>query len=420
MRSYTRGKRRVWIFAVCTVVVGGGVLAWHQGLLPFEITHAETGTLKPSGADEDLGFVDPQDSVELKTLPQAHGTPEDSREFRIRDNIPPQSEPSPASSATDPISRTFESGELASSFEAAPPARGVQLQAPFFTSDTATNGSTTTGNTPPARTRFPPELRNPASIGRPAAVNESPGRLRRPGQKTPETATPPTVAGLAEIDRLIDKEQYLKAHELLSRLYWNQPSARRAIQSRIDQTAYSIYLAPHPHYLTPYVVQPGDNLTGIAKGYNVPWQYLKRLNRISKPSSIRPGQKLKVIKGPFSAVIDLSEFELVIHAHGYFVHRYRVGIGKDGSTPIGTFKVLDKVENPAYFGSDGEVIKADDPRNPVGEYWIDIGNAYGIHGTIDPDSIGKAESRGCIRMANKDIAEVYGLLGLASEVRIQR
>lgn len=36
--------------------------------------------------------------------------------------------------------------------------------------------------------------------------------------------------------------------------------------------------------------------------------------------------------------------------------------------------------------------------------------SYGIHGTIDPDSIGKQSSLGCIRLHTDDIAMVYDML----------
>ena len=69
-------------------------------------------------------------------------------------------------------------------------------------------------------------------------------------------------------------------------------------------------------------------------------------------------------------------------------------------------------KHPTYYSPRGEgVIPADDPKNPLGGYWIGLtgtdGQAvgkesYGIHGTNDPDSIGKQSSMGCIRMPNDD------------------
>jgi L,D-transpeptidase ErfK/SrfK len=103
-----------------------------------------------------------------------------------------------------------------------------------------------------------------------------------------------------------------------------------------------------------------------------------------------------------------------------FITSYRVGLGKDDSTPLGTWKAAGKLKNPAYYSPRGEgIIAADDPKNPLGEYWIGLvgidgsavgKNSYGIHGTIDPASIGREESMGCIRMRNEDVAIVYELL----------
>jgi lipoprotein-anchoring transpeptidase ErfK/SrfK len=99
-----------------------------------------------------------------------------------------------------------------------------------------------------------------------------------------------------------------------------------------------------------------------------------------------------------------------------------VGLGKDGSTPLGKWLVEPdrKVANPVYYSPRGEgVIEADDPKNPLGEFWVGLAGvdgaavgqeSYGIHGTIEPDSIGKMESMGCIRMRHDDIALVFAAL----------
>jgi lipoprotein-anchoring transpeptidase ErfK/SrfK len=231
------------------------------------------------------------------------------------------------------------------------------------------------------------------------------------------TLPPGSKVDLAAIQRLIEAGDDIEAHRLMSEWYWKEPQSRPAFMAQLEQSGKKIYLQPQPHYMDPHVVQPGQVLSSIAKEYNVPWQFLAKLNR-TDARRIKPGQKLKVIKGPFSAVVDLSDFELTIHAHGYFVKRYQVGIGKDNSSPNGSFKVQDKLTDPTYYGPT-QIIEHDDPENPLGEYWISIGDSFGIHGTIDPDSIGKAESEGCIRLRNDDIAEVYDFLSVGSDVTIR-
>lgn len=224
---------------------------------------------------------------------------------------------------------------------------------------------------------------------------------------------------LQEVSRLLDSGERLPAHKEMSRLYWKNPELISQLQTTIDENARMIYFSSQPHFMEPYIVEPGDQLSRIAKKYSVSWEYLAKLNQID-PKKIRAGQRLKVIKGPFAAQVDLSDFALIIHAHGFYVKRYEIGIGKDDSTPTGKFTVKTKLVNPTYYGPNGFVVDKDDPSNPLGERWIDLGETYGIHGTVDPKSIGKAESRGCIRLRNGDIEEVFDLLTEGSEVIIRK
>jgi L,D-transpeptidase ErfK/SrfK len=211
----------------------------------------------------------------------------------------------------------------------------------------------------------------------------------------------------------------LRAHRELSSLYWAKPHWRAAIKERIERTANAIYFDPQPQFLQPYVVKPNDQLAVFSKKYNVPWEYLAKLNHVDA-KKIRPGQQLKVIKGPFSAIVELNSYTMTVHAYGYFVRAYKIGIGRDGATPLGKFTVLKKVVNPQYTDPQGQVVEGGDPTNPLGDRWLDLGKSYGIHGTIDPNSIGKAESRGCIRLRNENVEEVYDMLAVGSEVVIRR
>lgn len=251
-----------------------------------------------------------------------------------------------------------------------------------------------------------------------AVVNKAPTPL--------PTSNPPgfdaAQAVLARVDELLatgGPQEMIAAHKELSKLYWDHPEWRDALQTRIDRTSQTIYFQPQPHFMKAYVVQSGDNLGEIAKLYRVPWSYLAELNH-TDPRRIRPGQRLKVIKGPFGAVVDLNRFELTIEHHGFVVKRYRVGIGRDHSTPVGEFSVQNKLENPTYYGPNGLVIDQNDPKNPLGEYWIDLGDSYGIHGTIDPSSIGQAQSAGCVRLDDESIREVFAFLSVGSKVIIRR
>ncbi|MGE5608448.1 MAG: L,D-transpeptidase family protein [Bacillota bacterium] len=175
-----------------------------------------------------------------------------------------------------------------------------------------------------------------------------------------------------------------------------------------------------------YTVQPGDRLQKLAASNSITWELLCRVNGITDPRKMRAGQTIKIIKGPFHAVITKSKFTMDLYlgspgeAGATYVMSFPVGLGKDDSTPPGTWIAQNKLKNPTYYSPRGEgVIAAKDPKNPLGAYWIGLSGvegqavgkaSYGIHGTIDPESIGKQESMGCIRLRNEDVEVVYQLL----------
>ena len=241
-----------------------------------------------------------------------------------------------------------------------------------------------------------------------------------PNSDTPETEesrrTP--LVDQERIDELIATDRLLEAQKELSKWYWRRPAERDRLLPQLNRLSKSLFFSPQPHFINPYVVKSGDQLRVIGQKHKVSWEYLAKLNHVD-PKKIRAGQKLKMFQGPFSAFVVLDKFELTVHVDGVFVKRYRVGVGKDGTTPVGTFPVKNKMVDPTYYGPDG-VIAHDDPANPLGERWIDIGDSFGIHGTIEPDSIGKKESRGCVRMLNSDVEEVYDFLIVGSQVKIIR
>jgi lipoprotein-anchoring transpeptidase ErfK/SrfK len=166
---------------------------------------------------------------------------------------------------------------------------------------------------------------------------------------------------------------------------------------------------PCPEAIT-YTVSAADSagLASIAKRYDTTYQLIARINR-KRDANIRVGETLKIIPGPFDAVVHKRTFRLEVYLKGAFIKRYRIGLGLNGSTPEGEFKVTSKLIKPAWFRPGGEVPYGD-PENPLGTRWIGFVNEYGIHGTWEPESIGKEGSRGCVRMLNADVEELYDLL----------
>ena len=117
-------------------------------------------------------------------------------------------------------------------------------------------------------------------------------------------------------------------------------------------------------------------------------------------------------------VVSLEDRKLALVEDGQVKKIYTVAVGKPSTpSPVGTFTIARRVTNPTY-SHDGRVV-APGPNNPVGTRWMGLSIAgYGIHGTNVPSSIGKAASHGCIRMARKDLEDLYPMVEVGDTVEL--
>src|SRR5690606_2752957 len=121
--------------------------------------------------------------------------------------------------------------------------------------------------------------------------------------------------------------------------------ARQLFEQANQQIFFSRKPFPDDPWQEVYTVQSGDLMVRIANRYFTPYEFICKINGNIDPRRIRPGQKLKVIKGPFHAVVDMSDFRMDLYlgapggSEAMFVRSFRVGLGEDGSTPSGLWVV---------------------------------------------------------------------------------
>ena len=168
-----------------------------------------------------------------------------------------------------------------------------------------------------------------------------------------------------------------------------------------------------------YEVQKGDNLTRISKKFNTTVELFAKTNNI-KGDAVRAGMKLKVPTVRFSIVVDKSQNILTLKADGDVFKTYRVSTGKSATpTPAGTFKITNKIVDPPWYPPGRKAIPSGDPKNVLGSRWLGLSEpSYGLHGTIDPDSIGQSVTEGCVRLKNADVEELYSIVPEGTEVVI--
>jgi len=177
-----------------------------------------------------------------------------------------------------------------------------------------------------------------------------------------------------------------------------------------------------------YSVKNGDSLYNISRDFNLPMEVLRHSNQLSEGNAmIRPGQVLKIYKGDWRIKVSKKNSLLCVYDGKNLFSIYDVGIGREGRTPTGEFKIEDKIKNPPWYSPDGKVVPFGEKENVLGTRWLKlkpVGETdpyqlgYGIHGTWDEGSITRPLSNGCVRMRNADVEELYDYIPRQTPVSI--
>jgi LysM repeat protein len=233
----------------------------------------------------------------------------------------------------------------------------------------------------------------------------------------------------SEARSLLDHGDLAGAHLLLSAWYGNptlRPEEQQALTGLLSGLAGTVIYSPTYHLEQPYVVQ-GETLEQIAAKYNVPTELLAKINGLADTRQLQPGQQLKVVRGPFSAMVNLSQREMTLVLAGRYAGRFDIGVGQERQNIEGRYEVNRKLTNPPYYGPDRDIAPGSS-ENPLGTHFLSlvkpldnaIAGPFGIHGTNDPASIHRDDPRGYIRLAPEHVADAYDILSERSEVIIRR
>jgi len=257
----------------------------------------------------------------------------------------------------------------------------------------------------------------------PEAPAEDPVTARVIDDTSTGNATITAARKLHGVGKLLEARQQL-SRLLAHGLTGAEDAEARALLTRIaDETVFGRRVLPGDPLADRYTIQSGERLINIGKQHAVPYDILKTINGIRDETKIRANQRIKVLRGPFHVKIYKSKFRMDVYLGEQYVRSYRVGLGTDNGTPGGVWRVKNRLKDPTYYppasAVNKRIIAPGDPTNPLGRRWIGLEGVegaavghegYGIHGTIEPESIGKDVSLGCIRMHNEDVAFVYQLL----------
>ncbi len=177
--------------------------------------------------------------------------------------------------------------------------------------------------------------------------------------------------------------------------------------------------------------------------YHASPKFLQKLNPTVDWSAITPDTQLTVpvvepvaIAGKAAQLhVHLAEHELeATDEEGHIIAHFPVSIARDvEKRPVGELKVIVVAPDPNYtfdpatFPESPEaqelgrkLIIPPGPNNPVGLAWIGLDRTgYGIHGTPDPEKVGRTESHGCFRLANWDAVTLLSLVWVGLPVEVE-
>ena len=132
---------------------------------------------------------------------------------------------------------------------------------------------------------------------------------------------------------------------------------------------------------------------------------------------------------PGTIVVDTTARWLYLIEGNGSALRYGIGVGRSGFQWKGTHKITAKKVNPSWTPPPEMIarqpdvprhMKGGDPENPLGTHAMYLGSTlYRIHGSPDADSVGEAESSGCFRMRNTDVADLYERVPVGTTVVVK-
>lgn len=181
-------------------------------------------------------------------------------------------------------------------------------------------------------------------------------------------------------------------------------------QARLDRLGYSgpdELLAEKFHMDVDLlkVLNPG-------KAFDRPGTSIVVTNVDAQPASENPEKAGKI------EIVKSQHVLRVLDKGGAVVAVYPASIGSEEKpAPSGSHKVRAVAPNPNYTYNPDYAFKGvkakekfeikPGPNNPVGSTWIDLSiESFGIHGTPEPEKVGKAYSQGCVRLTNWDVEEL--------------
>jgi hypothetical protein len=172
--------------------------------------------------------------------------------------------------------------------------------------------------------------------------------------------------------------------------------------------------------LPPHVVQQGETLLSIAAPLAVPWQLIAKINGVEDPARLVPGESLKLVRGPFDAVVSVSRRRLSLQVGGNYAGSFPVVVGRQIRERVGSaVPVVSAQQDDAPAEQTGPVTQV--AWAQPGPRSIGLADGLSIAGVADPATVSDDTVPGTsLIVADRDLAEIADILGQGSRVLVRQ
>jgi hypothetical protein len=208
--------------------------------------------------------------------------------------------------------------------------------------------------------------------------------------------------------------RYAEALTALS-VWYDDPSLgleeSHRLEDLLGQLAGTVIYSQQDLLLPPHVVAAGETLPAIAAQLGVSWQLLAKINGVSDPMQLVPGEHLKVIRGPFDAVVSVARRRISLQVGGAYAGSFPVSVGREFLPRVGSAVPVAEVRrDPA----------AQAPAGPAAAAAILLADGLSIQAADDPAVVAADAAPASLVVSVRDLTELLDILGPGSRVLIRQ
>lgn len=241
-----------------------------------------------------------------------------------------------------------------------------------------------------------------------------------PPEMPPPPGTLPSSAAFAtawtDAHEKLSAGRYAEALTALS-VWYDDPSLgleeSHRLEDLLGQLAGTVIYSQQDLLLPPHVVAPTETLPAIAAQLGVSWQLLAKINGVSDPMQLVPGEHLKVIRGPFDAVVSVARRRISLQVGGAYAGSFPVTVGREFLPRVGTAVAVAEIRRAPSA-------QALAPAGPAADPAILLADGLSMQAADDPAVVTDDTAPGSLIVSVRDLNELLDILGPGSRVLIRQ